>query len=125
VPDGSECSDRDRCTLDDACHGGVCVGGPPRDCADDNPCTADACDDLDGCRHTLRPDGAACSDGSVCTTVDRCQDGTCVGTEPKSCDDGNACSADSCGPELGCQHLLLPDGTVCGTDKTCRAGTCG
>jgi hypothetical protein len=125
VTDGSGCSDRNKCTVLDTCIAGACVGGTPRDCSDGDSCTADACDEIEGCRHTRLPDGEPCTDGNGCTTVDRCDHGVCVGSQPRNCDDGNTCSADSCGPELGCVHLLLPDGTACGDGKTCRAGTCG
>jgi hypothetical protein len=124
LPDGTSCSDRDKCTLLDSCRSGVCVGGAPRDCADDNTCTADACDEIDGCRHTTLPDGEACSDSNACTTVDACQDGACIPFQRRNCDDGNPCTGDSCDAVLGCQHTTLPDGEVCGPNKTCGGGVC-
>jgi len=43
-----------------------------------------------------------CGDGDVCTTVDQCSAGTCVGGAPLDCDDGSACTVDSCDPVDGC-----------------------
>jgi len=42
--DGAGCNDENPCTVGDACRGGVCVSGGPRDCNDGNDCTADTCD---------------------------------------------------------------------------------
>ncbi len=124
VADGTACSDGNKCTVVDVCHGGTCVAGPARDCSDDNSCSVDSCDPVAGCVHTLLPDGDACDDKNVCTTIDRCQNGTCIGTGPRNCDDGNPCTTDTCDPVAGCQHTRLPDGTVCATGKTCHAGVC-
>jgi len=47
---------------------------------------------------------ALCNDGNVCTTVDQCAGGACVGGAADNCDDGIACTADSCDSVNGCQH---------------------
>jgi len=49
-----------------------------------------------------------CNDGDACT-VDSCDPGlgTCV-HGPVSCDDNNACSLDSCDPIAGCMHQVPP-----------------
>jgi uncharacterized repeat protein (TIGR01451 family) len=43
------CDDHDACTLEDACAGGVCVGGPTVVCQDADRCTADVCDPVAQC----------------------------------------------------------------------------
>ncbi len=41
------------------------------------------------------------------------------------CDDGNACTQDSCDTATGqCSHTNLADGTSCGTFAWCEAGVC-
>ena len=60
------------------------------DCDDDDPCTADSCDDLlETCLHDPAA-GAICDDGDECTWNDTCQpDGTCQGE--------GACPIEHCG----------------------------
>jgi len=63
----------------------------------------------DCCRATceLDPAGTVCDDGNACTTAGTCDgSGTCS-TSPVSCDDGDPCTADSCDPSLGCQHIAV------------------
>ncbi len=49
---------------------------------------------------------------------------------PGPCDDGDPCTADSCGPGQVCQHTQLDDGTpcpdanLCNGTETCEGGTC-
>ncbi len=64
------CSDGSACTTNDACSGGLCVGGPAPNCDDSNPCTDDTCNPATGCVHTNNT--APCSDGNACTTADTC-----------------------------------------------------
>ncbi len=51
----------------------------PLGCDDGDPCTLDGCTDASGCSHTKLSDGAACDDGALCTAVDACSKGVCVG----------------------------------------------
>jgi len=103
----------------------------PDDCDDHDDCTADQC--VDGvCRHYGVPgeaDVASCSDNSECQSGDPCLVGTCVinsgcgafqygtcvyqpvpgcGSCEQGCDDGNACTTDSCGDGL-CVHDVDAD----------------
>jgi hypothetical protein len=72
-------------------------------CDDGVGCTVDACDALLGCSNT--PDDSACNDGNVCNGEETCDpDADCQDGEPLNCDDGNACTADSCDPETGCAN---------------------
>jgi len=88
------------------------TGDPPptycevTDCDDDDPCTADTCNEATtSCEHTITPD-EPCDDGNKCTSPDVCRpDGTCIG-EP-SCPIEHCGTIDTdevWGPEL--VHLL-------------------
>jgi subtilisin family serine protease len=125
----------------------------PGPCDDGNPCTLDTCTPATGCQHTPRADGAPCPDGNFCNGTETCQGGTCTPGTPLVCDDGNACTldscdpatgcvftfacddgnpctADTCDPTAGCQHAAVadatpcPDGNLCNGAETCHAGVC-
>jgi cysteine-rich repeat protein len=51
LADGTRCDDGDKCTIADRCGDGVCIGGPPPFCDDDDPCTTDMCETTVGCVH--------------------------------------------------------------------------
>lgn len=155
--DGSPCDDGDACTGQSSCSSGECQAGPPLtcddgdacttdscdggcqhsvlSCDDGNICTADVCDPAMGCTYVATNVGEPCNDGDVCTQVDVCTGGECVGSAPLGCDDGSACTADVCDPELGCVFAAIDtcgDGRCnCGEDHDacpldCSApGTCG
>ncbi len=61
------------------------------DCDDGNPCTDNVCDVSGEC--IFPPNSAGCDDGDICSTVDVCMGGVCVGTEfdctGTGCDDCN------------------------------------
>jgi hypothetical protein len=49
--------------------------------------------------------GTSCNDGSVCTQTDQCNgSGTCLGSNPLDCSDGDVCTADLCDPSDGCDN---------------------
>jgi hypothetical protein len=120
------CDDGDACTSNDACAGGNCAPGAKVSCDDNNPCTVDICDKQQGC--IFKATSAACDDGDVCTTTDKCVDGTCTGGDLKVCDDGEACTADKCDAKLGCitanLDVACDDGTACTKDDKCVSGKC-
>jgi hypothetical protein len=120
------CDDGDVCTTFDTCVFGDCVGGPPLDCDDGNPCTDDACDPVLGCQAVAND--AACDDGDACSTDDVCADAACVGGPPPDCDDGNPCTDDPCDPALGCQAVAndaaCDDGDACSADDVCADAAC-
>ena len=97
---------------------------PGLDCGS-NPCLDYGCKPQGGCLGT--PNTAACSDGSLCTVDDACQDGACKGTSVV-CDDGNPCTTDTCDPATGCQaapnSAPCSDGSLCSEDDTCSGGLC-
>lgn len=82
-PTGTHCEngrcvcDLDECTAAQSyCAGGIyhhCVEDPSgcghwvnEDCNDGNPCTIDSCDPVQGCTHTLEPNGTPCGMGMIC-----------------------------------------------------------
>ena len=93
-------------------------------------------------------DGTPCA--AACLVEASCWSGVCVGAA-KSCDDGNACTHDSCGPDGACRHEdgsaacpapadpcqvavcrpdtgcgadAAPDGTACGPNDCTTARVC-
>jgi TolB-like protein len=55
VANSVSCEDGSVCTTGDFCSAGSCVSGSVLDCDDFDVCTADACDEIDGCTHTAIP----------------------------------------------------------------------
>ncbi|MEC8022613.1 MAG: hypothetical protein VX223_01675, partial [Myxococcota bacterium] len=45
---------------------GFCLGGPPLDCDDNNPCTTDVCDSANGCEHVPIAGCTTCTKDSEC-----------------------------------------------------------
>ena len=97
------CDDEDKCTPEDNCVEGTCVGSGQLNCNDGKVCTDDSCDPQSGCQNP--PNNAACEDGNQCTVSDYCQGGECHSGEIDDCDDGNPCTEDSCDPDQGCKHV--------------------
>ena len=130
APDGYECPDSNPCDGTETCQNGVCSDGPDLDCDDNNHCTTDTCNTSTGCVHTLVPNGTSCSDNNVCNGFETCQDGYCAPGTTLLCDDGDACTIDSCHPSSGCQTSPAPDGShcpdsnKCNGDETCQNGVC-
>jgi hypothetical protein len=128
LPASATCTDGDACTGADVCVDGNCAAGAVVSCDDSNPCNIDTCDAIAGCQHAPGSDGVACSDASTCTTGDVCAGGACAGTAIK-CDDGNACTDDSCDAVKGCvfssNASACDDGNPCTSNDACTASTCG
>ena len=149
--DAPSCDDGNVCTLNDYCEKGECLGGdetldcddadpcttavctPQKGCqqdpvcADDDPCTLDTCDEDGSC--AFEPATGPCEDGDPCTYGEFCEGGACQGGVPDLCDDGNACTADTCIDGKGCANILLNDvscndGITCSLDDTCWGGVC-
>jgi hypothetical protein len=129
------CSDPVVCTADscddvaDACvnapDDGLCDNGVFCDGAE--VCTADSCDPVgDACVNA--PDDAACDDDLFCNGVEICDAALdCQAGAPQSCDDGVACTADTCDP-VGDLCVNAPiaaacdDGVFCNGAEICSPG---
>lgn len=61
---------------------------------------------------------ANCDDGNACT-LDSCVAGSCQ-SAPVVCDDGSACTVDSCDPTLGCQAVSI----TCDDQNACTVDSC-
>jgi hypothetical protein len=106
-PEGSACQDGSPCSLGDSCSAGTCLSGEEVSCNDGNPCTQDFCDPEGGCTSVFNQ--APCDDRNGCTTVDRCELGVCIGSQPVDCSDGDLCNVDTCDPRDGsCRSATIP-----------------
>jgi hypothetical protein len=133
---GATCSDGNVCNGAETCQGGLCAAGTPLACGDSNPCTADTCDPILGCRSTQLPNGASCNDSSVCNGAETCQGGTCTAGAPLACNDGDSCTIDACNSVTGCFSSLISgcractadiqctDGNLCNGNETCQGNLC-
>jgi hypothetical protein len=119
------CDDDDVCNGSEICGDGLCNPGDALDCEDDNPCTHDWCDPVDGCQHANNT--VPCDDGDACTVSDVCKDGVCEGTE-MGCDDGNPCTDDVCDTATGCAYNFnqagCDDQNACTENDLCKDGVC-
>jgi hypothetical protein len=111
--------------------GGAEVGTrPPQctsdaECADENPCTLNACVPDRGCIKINVPPGRACGDPNedACTQADTCNGlGVCVGNDAPA---GTECGAEtecstlgSCDGQGACLGSYAPAGTACGDPRT-------
>ncbi len=123
--DQTPCDDGRFCTEGTVCTAGVCGGGTPRGCDDENDCTFDTCDEVAGaCVFDALPyDGRGCDDGAFCTLGETCLDGICAGGESNLCADGNSCTEDRCNAAAGlCENPTKADGTACEDGSFCTAG---
>jgi alpha-tubulin suppressor-like RCC1 family protein len=97
--------------------------------ASTDPCKVSACSPGSGtCVAGNAANGTACSDGSVCTDKDTCQNGSCVAGTAITCNDANVCTADSCDKTNGCVFTPMAgacdDGNACTSPDVCDAGKC-
>ncbi|MCB9739733.1 MAG: hypothetical protein H6747_10730 [Deltaproteobacteria bacterium] len=128
LANAATCTDGNGCTVGDVCKDKACTAGGPKNCDDDNVCTADSCDSKTGsCAHAAV--AGSCEDGNKCTLLDHCKAGTCVSVVKKVCDDGNACTDDSCDSKTGgCGFANntepCDDGTKCTAGTVCKDGAC-
>jgi hypothetical protein len=130
VADGALCNDKNACTLNDRCVGGLCVGTSAPDgmsCTDENQCTSsDQC--VQGkCLGIPVPEGTLCTDGDPCTDPDTCRKGQCTAGGPASCDDGDHCTVDQCIEGDGCRHdpILMCSDAGSGGDGGALDGDAG
>ncbi len=134
------CTDGDACTAGDECEGGSCKPGTQSICA----CAKDAdcanVDDGDVCTGTLMCTKGACVAnpatvpppckgpvaGTCLTSVCNAKSGQCeTKANTVGCDDGNPCTADSCGSDdKTCAHAPTAKGTPCFGQVCNGAGAC-
>jgi hypothetical protein len=156
APNGGSCSDGNACNGAETCQGGICRPGTPLTCSDGNACTTDSCSPASGCvfapntnpcgddgnrctadvcsggscTHPPVADGTLCPDATVCNGEETCQAGTCRPGLTLDCNDGNACTTDSCGATTGCAHAPIPgcaactSASQCGDGNPCTADAC-
>ena len=127
TPTGAPCDDDDACTEKDVCKDGKCQSGAAKVCDDKNPCTNDGCDEVKGC--VAVNNSASCDDANLCFDKDVCVDGVCKLGPKATCDDGKACTDDTCDPAKGCAHKpndanKCDDGNGCTALDACKAGVC-
>lgn len=111
-----DCDDGQACTVDQCAVGGVCRNTPL-----DEMCPAgQRCSPVAGCT-TGCTTNEDCSDGNFCNGAERCiamaGGGDCFMGDPADCNDGNACTIDSCDPGV--------NGCVYETAEGCDAGAVG
>lgn len=123
----------------------ACEGVAQPACLPSGPCRIATWSAADGrCVERAAEDGLSCASADACLASPTCRAGRCEG-ELRSCNDGDPCTADSCHPVRGCEHLAAtecagagpcgvgrcapgvgcvvedaPDGTPCGPVRTCR-----
>ena len=128
-----DCDDGLFCNGAETCNAGSCQAGTPPDCSDGVSCTVDSCNETtDSCDHT--PDDGLCSNGQFCDGAEVCNAtfGCLDGPDP-DCDDGVACTADSCNEgtdqcdnvpnDALCDNGLFCDGSeVCNPAAGCEDG---
>jgi hypothetical protein len=114
VPDGTPCPDGTMCNGHETCAAGLCAPSAPVDCDDGNPCTTDVCDAVGGCRRLSVADGTSCADIDLCNGDETCRGGECVIGPPRHCDDGDACTSDTCDASAGCRHDFVCGAIILG-----------
>jgi hypothetical protein len=123
--DDGDCDDGDLCNGRETCDPAEgCRRGTAADCADDVPCTTDACHPGTGaCSHS--PDHAFCDDGLYCNGAETCDlaSGCAAGAAP-ACGDGIACTVDRCDATTdrctsAADNARCDDGRFCNGAETC------
>ncbi|MCI0673469.1 MAG: tenascin-X, partial [Myxococcaceae bacterium] len=90
-------------------------------CPDPGTCRTVRYDmDTEKCITDTHPDDTPCTGETKCLLDAVCRVGTCVG-QPRSCDDGNACTLDTCNPLVGCESFPRPP---CEGGGPCERGVC-
>jgi hypothetical protein len=126
--EGASCSDGNVCNGTETCRTGICQSSGALNCNDNNPCTTDGCQGSSGCTHSLVANcqpcatSGTCSDGNPCNGAETCVSGLCRTGTPLSCNDGNACTTDSCSSQTGCLNMPVGGCTPCTSNTQCDNG---
>lgn len=94
--------------LPKTCMVGTCMG-ETQNCDDGKVCTTDTCDDVAGCVHannTFPCATSKCEAGKHFPATN-CSGGTCPSQTGITCDDGKACTSDTCNAAIGCGNIIL------------------
>ncbi len=146
----ADCLDGLFCNGEERCVGGFCQPGARLNCDDGVSCTVDTCEESSrACVN--RPDNSRCAapatcdptrdctagtctsavecdDGDPCTGRETCVAGRCARGTPLRCDDGVACTVDTCVPRVGCRNqpddARCSDGRFCTGQETCTPMGC-
>lgn len=127
--DSTVCDDGTACTTGDACVAGACLPASTTTCDDGNACSADACVAATGACTSAPLSELQCSDASLCTQTDICQQGACISGAAVVCAPSTACSAVGCNPATGACESVALAGPCTGTDlcivgQQCSGGAC-
>ncbi len=120
-----DCPDDHNACTDTYCILGQCenVRIDDIECNDNDACTTDSCDPIDGCQHAT----VGCDDNDACTT-DTCDAATGCAHAAVTCNDNNACTTDTCDPAEGCRFTdnssPCNDGDACTNNDQCTNGSC-
>ena len=99
----------------------ACEGVPVPECVPSGPCRSSSWDVAAGrCVEQDEPDGVSCAGGDACLLNATCRAGRCEGVL-RDCSDGDPCTADTCDPKRGCEHL---GPIACPGEGVCRVGRC-
>jgi len=100
-----------------------------RSVTNDGPRFATGLADQDAAAYVLDPPPPLCDDGDACT-ADSCNAGVGCESTPVVCDDGNACTTNTCDTSAGCvftpvgDNEACEDGNLCTTGEVCTGGVC-
>lgn len=123
IMDG-DCDDGLYCNGVETCVSGFCQSGTSVDCSDSgDQCNDGVCDEeSDVCTTQVKTEGTLCEDGLFCTENDYCSAGTCLSGTPKTCDDGESCTGDSCNEDLDACESTWPACDLLESDGCCGPG---
>ncbi|MCP4601395.1 MAG: hypothetical protein GY847_12870 [Proteobacteria bacterium] len=119
-----DCDDELYCNGAENCVDEACVPGSAPNCDDGVTCTNDSCNEgTDSCDNVA--DDASCNNGSYCDGAETCD--AVSGCQPGldvNCDDGIACTSDSCNETSdSCDNVpnngLCGDGVYCNGAEVC------
>jgi hypothetical protein len=112
--DGAWCNGVEICSLSSGCLPGI-----PIDCSDQIGCTLDNCNETDDQCENI-PQDSLCSDGLWCNGQESCDSSNgCIPGTTIDCDDGIACTQDSCNESIDlCQNLS--DNSLCSDNDWCN-----
>ncbi|HYC57642.1 MAG TPA: hypothetical protein VEL28_22100 [Candidatus Binatia bacterium] len=120
----ADCVDDLFCTINEICDPVLgCLAPGVRTCEDEFLCTVDLCNEVtDTCVHT--PNDLLCTDGNFCNGAEVCNALLgCQNLDSTPCDDGVACTTDSCNDTLDI-CLNVPDLDACGEGQICTPAGC-